>query len=111
MVVIKLLYGIAEASTYWWATYFNHHRKKLRMATSTYDLCLLITSSKCFGIVDMQTDNTLILYNSKFNQLEENELNKAKFTAKLKEKLTMDNLLIFNGYILTKETNDSICLC
>ena len=54
MVVIKLLYGIAEASIHWWATYFNHHREKLGMVTSTYDPCLLIIESPDrFGIVGM----------------------------------------------------------
>jgi hypothetical protein len=111
MVVIKPLYGIAEAGTHWWATYFNHHREKLSMVTSTYDPCLLITSSsERFGIVGMQTDDTLMLCDTEFSQLEEDELNKAKFTAKPKEKLTADNPLLFNGCILTKEADGSMRL-
>ncbi|KAF1360326.1 hypothetical protein EJ07DRAFT_41949, partial [Lizonia empirigonia] len=35
MVVVKPLYGIAEAGAYWWATYFRHHTTKLEMETST----------------------------------------------------------------------------
>jgi hypothetical protein len=43
MVVVKPLYGIAEAGAYWWSTYFKHYTTALDMETSTYDLCLLIT--------------------------------------------------------------------
>ena len=112
MVVIKPLYGIAEAGTHWWATYFNHHREKLGMETSTYDPCLLITkSSEHFGIVGMQTDDTLILCNTDFSKLEENELNEAKFAAKPKEKLSADSPLLFNGCILTKQADGSMRLC
>ena len=65
MVVLKPLYGVAEAGTHWWATYFKHHREKLHMTTSTYDLCLLITTTKeRFAIVGMQTDDTLGLLDS-----------------------------------------------
>jgi len=111
MVVIKPLYGIAEAGTHWWATYFKHHREKLKMATSTYDPCLLITTPPGpFGIVGMQTDDTLILCDDEFGRLEETELDKAKFTAKPRERLMTNSPLIFNGCILGKEHNDSIYL-
>src|SRR5450756_1800035 len=54
MVVVKPLYGIAEAGTHWWATYSHHHKEKLGMVTSTYDLCLLVTDNGPLGIVGMQ---------------------------------------------------------
>ncbi|KID80982.1 Reverse transcriptase, RNA-dependent DNA polymerase [Metarhizium guizhouense ARSEF 977] len=86
MVVVKPLYGIAEAGTHWWATYFNHHRENLRMTTSTFDPCLLVTTTRdCFGITGMQTDDTLGLGDQRFFDLEEEQLQKAKFTAKPKE--------------------------
>jgi hypothetical protein len=37
--------------------------------------------------------------------LEENELLNAKFIVKLKEKLTSDSLLIFNGCVLVQDGN------
>ena len=59
MVVLKPLYGIAEAGTHWWATYYKHHLEKLLMTTSTYDPCFLVTRTKDqFGVVGMQTDDT-----------------------------------------------------
>ena len=50
----------------------------------------------------MQTNNTLILVLEEFSVLKDNKLNKAKFLTKLKEVLVTENLLIFNGYILTQ---------
>jgi hypothetical protein len=76
------------------------------MATSTYDPCLLITiTENGFGIVRMQTDDTIILADESFSTLEENELLNAKFIAKPKEKLTPNSPLIFNGYVLVQDGN------
>ncbi|EFQ85112.1 hypothetical protein PTT_20027 [Pyrenophora teres f. teres 0-1] len=46
---------------------------ELDIATLTYDLCLLITNSDAdvFGIVGMQTDNTIILGTPAFSSLKE----------------------------------------
>ncbi|KID81309.1 Ribonuclease H-like protein [Metarhizium guizhouense ARSEF 977] len=111
MVVVKPLYGIAEAGTHWWATYFNHHRDNLRMTTSTFDPCLLVTTTRdCFGITGMQTDDTLGLGDQRFFDLEEEQLKKAKFTAKPKEILTPDNLLLFNGCKVTQDADGSVTL-
>ncbi|KAM4067968.1 hypothetical protein HRG_009718 [Hirsutella rhossiliensis] len=59
--IVRPLYGIAEAGLHWFATYHKHHREQLRMSTSTFDPCLLITNTdpnQAFGIVGMQTDDT-----------------------------------------------------
>jgi hypothetical protein len=70
----------------------------------TYDPCLLITTTKgAFNIVGIQTNNTLILRSKEFNTIKEKELTKAKFSAKPKELLSLETLLIFNGYILTQK--------
>jgi hypothetical protein len=68
------VYGIPEAGTHWWATYYKHHKEKLLMATSTYDPCLLIITNQTFGIVGMQTDDTLFLGSEEFVTLEDNKL-------------------------------------
>ena len=49
----------------------------------------------------MQTNNTLILALEEFLVLEDNELSKAKFLAKPKEALVLENPLIFNRCVLT----------
>jgi hypothetical protein len=77
------------------------------MATSTYNPCLLIITTKAaFGVVEMQTDDTLILRSKEFNTIKEEELTKAKFSAKPKELLFSETLLIFNGCILTQKEGD-----
>ena len=104
MVVIKPLYGIAEAGAYWWSTYFKHHTNKLQMETSTYDPCLLISKSTAagFGMVGIQTDDTLGLSDNHFAAKEEDEL---CFNAKEKEVLTKDNKIDFNGCVVTTDGN------
>ena len=53
----------------------------------------------------MQTDNTLILILKEFSVLKDNKLSKAKFLIKLKEALTPETPLIFNGYVLIQYKN------
>jgi hypothetical protein len=111
MRVIKPLYGIAEAGTHWWATYHNHHIKKLQMTTSSYDPCLLISTAENpdFACVGMQTDDTLGLSTTAFSTREEEALTEAKFTAKPKQVLEPGKPLIFNGGIVSLD-GDSITL-
>ena len=45
-------------------------------------------------------DDTLILANTDFAELERNRLAKAKFIAKDRDCLIIDNLLKFNSYII-----------
>ena len=103
--VVKPLYGIAEAGVHWFVTYHDHHTQKLGMASSTYDQCLLITNQKedSFGIVGLQTDDTLILGDQTFLEAEQRELRKAGFTAKPRTELTVTTSLEFNGGRLTLE--------
>jgi hypothetical protein len=111
MRVIKPLYGIAEAGTHWWATYHSHHIKKLQMTTSSYDLCLLIstTENPDFACVGMQTDDTLGLSTIAFSIREDKKLKEARFTAKPKQVLAPGSPLIFNGGIVSLD-GDSITL-
>jgi hypothetical protein len=82
--IVRPFYELPEAGNYWFQTYHHHHREKLRMAQSTYDPCLLFTpgspenkQTTGFGVVSMQTDDTLLLADSAFVEVEENELRKA----------------------------------
>jgi hypothetical protein len=72
------------------------------MGTSTYDPCLLITAadSECFGVVGMQTDDTLGFSNTAFANKESDKL---RFMAKEKQSLKTGEPLIFNGCVLTVE--------
>ncbi|RDW58864.1 hypothetical protein BP6252_13340 [Coleophoma cylindrospora] len=104
IIVRKPLYGIPEARTHWWATYHKHHIENLKMMTSSYDPCLLITQTKeAFGVVGMQTDDTLILGNQAFVEREDKALKEAKLSAKKAEVLTEKSPLTFNGGVLHLE--------
>ena len=69
------------------------------MGTSTHVPCLLITRDENgpFGLVRMQTDDTLFLGDNEFVKQEDVELKTAKLLAKPSEQLTGDNPLLSNG--------------
>jgi hypothetical protein len=67
---------------------------------------LIITTKAAFGVIRIQTDDTLILGSKEFDTIEDKELTKAKFSAKPKELLSLDTPLIFNGCILTQKKTD-----
>jgi hypothetical protein len=72
------------------------------MDTSTYNPCLLITTTNSvFGVVGMQTNDTIIFGDKYFSAQEKHELTQANYTAKLKEKLLAVIPLLFNSYMLS----------
>jgi hypothetical protein len=81
------------------------------MKQSIYDLCLLhcIRSSQ-FGVVTLQTDDTLFLANISFANAEESKLRKARFSTKERTILTTTTLLKFNGSLIQLHTDGSISL-
>lgn len=95
MKVVKPLYGVPEAGAHWFNTYHNHHTKKLFMKISTYDPCPLYTNDEGFGVVGLQTDDSLILTNEIFAAEEEKHLKKEKLMAKDRERLTIDQPIKF----------------
>ena len=64
--VIKPLYGIPEAGNHWFSTYHLYYTEKLKMAESTYDPCLLYTYQEGYGVIGLQTDDTLFISDEKF---------------------------------------------
>jgi hypothetical protein len=91
------MYSIPEAGNHWFNTYHRHHQDKLYIKESTYDSCLLYTNKDGFGVVGLQTDDTLVLADKPFAKAEESELNKANFLAKDREQLTPTIPIKFNG--------------
>ncbi|KAI1005289.1 hypothetical protein K3495_g2938 [Podosphaera aphanis] len=111
--VIKPLYGVPEAGNHWFKTYHHHHIKNLAMKESTYDSCLLYSRERDneFGIVGLQTDDTLFLGNKAFANKEQEELSKAGFLAKDRQILTPSNPIKFNGgHIYQDKLSRSITL-
>ena len=108
--VVKPLYRVPEAGNHWFRTYHSHHIKNLGMDQSTYDPCLLQCTADCFGVVGLQTDDTLFLADDIFATAEQIELQKAKFLAKDREQLTVNTPLKFNGSVIHLLPNDTITL-
>ena len=61
---------------------------------------LYYTKDNQFGIVGLQTDDTLFLANSKFADAKESNLQKAHFLAKEREVLSKNKPLKFNGGLI-----------
>src|SRR6266567_6268361 len=80
------------------------------MTTFTFNPCfLIITTGTPFRIVNMQTNDIIILGDDYFLALKEDKLVKVNLIAKLKEKLSLIILLLFNRCILSLD-EDSIAL-
>lgn len=110
--VVRPLYGISEAGTHLFNTYQKHHIVKLNMETSTYDTCLLSSKNDNktnleFGIVGIQTDDTLKVGNEEFLRKETEEIIKAGLLHKPLDILSLKNNLNFNSSIISL-TNDTI---
>jgi hypothetical protein len=84
------------------------------MMKSTFDSCLLHISQiefiNFFEIVDLQTDDTLILADDEFVALEENELVRAHLTSKKREKLNLIISIKFNDELIILINDDNFLL-
>jgi hypothetical protein len=104
--VVKSLYEVLEAGAHWFNTYQKHHKNNLMMIESTFDSCLLhIEFINHFGLVDIQTDDTLILADDEFVTLEQNELARAHLTFKQREKLISTISIKFNDGLISFSDN------
>jgi hypothetical protein len=73
------------------------------MIESTFDSCLLHIVefiNQNFGIVRLQTDDTLIVADDEFVTLKENELIRARLTFKKREKLISTISIKFNNDLI-----------
>ncbi|KAL0929476.1 uncharacterized protein CTRU02_204398 [Colletotrichum truncatum] len=97
--IVKPLYGLAESGLYWYKTYATHHKEDLGMIESTYDPCLLYTTTGAddFGITAMQTDDTMSFATASFSVREEEQLEKKGLRAKPKTILSHNQEVDFNG--------------
>lgn len=62
---MKVLYSVVKASNHWFVTYHKYNKDKLGIIESIYNPYLFYNFS-LFGIVGMQTNDTLILGNNDF---------------------------------------------
>ncbi len=118
--VVKSLYEMLETETHWLNTCQKHHKKKLLMIELIFDFCLLhiiqiesaLNFINQFEVINIQTNDTLILANDEFAALEENELARAHLTFKRREKLNLITSIKFNDelIILADDDNDKSLL-
>jgi hypothetical protein len=82
------------------------------MIESTFDSCLLhIEFINHFELVNLQTDDTLILADYEFVALEEKKLVRAHLTSKKREKLNLITSIKFNDeLIFLADENNSLLL-
>ena len=92
---MKSLYGISEVENHWFAIYHKHHFDTLTMKKSTYDSCLLY-SHESFDIVEMQTDDTLLLATDDFANKEKKAVKSTKILIKDRNCLIPINSIKFN---------------
>ncbi len=83
------------------------------MIESTFDSCLLhikFIEFIVFEIVDLQTDDTLILADDEFVALKKNELARAHLTFKRREKLNLITSIKFNDELIILADDDNTLL-
>jgi hypothetical protein len=83
------------------------------MIKSTFDSCLLhieFIEFILFEVVDLQTDDTLILADDEFVALKENELTRARLTFKKREKLDLNTSIKFNNELIVLINDDNFLL-
>jgi hypothetical protein len=80
------------------------------MIESTFDSCLLHIEFILFGIVGLQTDDTLVLADDEFVALEEKKLVRAHLTFKKREKLNLIISIKFNDELIILDNDDNFLL-
>jgi hypothetical protein len=122
--MIKSLYDVLEADNHWFVIYHAHHVNKLEMSQSIYDLCLLHTDMKIdtssdlqtdlkddhsrtdMSIVDMQTNDILILVDTNFAAAKKKAITEIKIMTKSRNNLESNFSLKFNDTIIERQEND-----
>ena len=105
--VILPLYKIVESNIYWFQIYHKHHVKKLKITSFTFDTYLLFNDN-IITIVDLQIDNSLIADIIEFMNMKSRELYVVDLMVKSCERLTSEQTLNFNKFIITFDNNITI---
>ncbi len=107
--IIKSLYDVSEIETHWFNTYHTHHKENLNMMKSTYDSCLLFTKQinrNVFEMIEMQTNDILMLEDDVFAELKKKKLKKAKLTFKKRKMLiTLTSIKLNDEVIIIDSSN------
>ena len=79
------------------------------MTSFTFDIYLLFNNN-IIAIVDLQTDNSLIVDIIEFINMKSQELHVVDLIIKLCERLTSKQSLIFNDFIIIFDNKDNIII-
>ena len=98
--IIKSLYDVSKVKNHWYKIYYDHHIEQLKINSFTYDFCLLFTNINDFNVIELQTDDTLFLNDSKFAKSKKMKIKQINFMIKDKEKLSIQHSFKFNEYFI-----------
>ena len=90
--------------------------EELLIEESTFDPCLLYRNDSdtkkggCFGIVGVQTNDTLVTTNPPFIALEEVKIIAAKLLCKPRKQLTPTDPISFNGALIQVLSDGTLLL-
>ena len=107
--VILSLYKIVESNIHWFQTYHKHHMKKLKITPSIFDTYLLFNDN-IITIVDLQTNDSLIADIIEFMNMKSRELHAVDLMIKSYKRLTPEQSLNFNNFIITLDKEDNIII-
>ena len=82
---------------------------KLDIILFIFDTCLLFNKN-ITTIIDLQIDNSLIIDITKFIEIESRELNVARLMIRLCDRLTIEQSLNFNDFIITLNSDNIISI-
>lgn len=99
LYIVKPLYSLVEAKNYWFATYLDHYKMKLKIEISLYDTYFFITKNNCqnFSIIGFQMDNIFNVKTEIFLKKEETKIIETKFKFKTQTIIKIDVLKDFNS--------------
>lgn len=110
LLIVKSLYNLAKTGNYQFAIFLDYYKKNLKIEMSFYDLYFLITkdSGENFGIIKLQTDNSLNVETDTLIKKKEIEIMEAKLKIQTQTVVQKGVLRNFNSYYMTIEIESII---
>lgn len=93
---LKLFYDDLKTNNHQFITYYNDFIKRLIRSVSTYGHSLFYRY-QLFGIVDLQTNNILIIANNSFVDIKKQVIKTAKFMTRKQTYLSLKTYNKFNS--------------
>ena len=107
--IMKSLYEVFETNNHWFFIYHKHYIEKLVMIELTYDL-YLFHSIESFGLIDLQTDDTLIFVSNDFVIKKNEAIKTINIMIKKRECFNTTNSIKFNDMKIEFQKNETIII-